>query len=201
MHIQLSDHQKQIDAQQKELEKVQTQIRDAQFAVEASQVGITNQFDQIISLQSSLLTTQTNLDAQEKKIAGVEYWVQNLYGKMTNETFTVADKQRLLFVPATNKLFWVVLKLKHAPIQGSVRPTIIAGDGIDIPQLLPPRSTLDRNLLTCGLWNYNSNTLSLNIEYVMDSRETNVYQQMPPQEAFFLTGDFKIGIYYKFIKK
>jgi hypothetical protein len=33
-------------------------------------------------VQSGLANAQTNLDAQAKQLSDVEYWVQNLYGKM-----------------------------------------------------------------------------------------------------------------------
>lgn len=187
MHGQLSDHQKQIDSHQKELEGVQKKIRTTQSEVTDSQSDITNQFQKLTLLQGSLATAQTNLFAQQKKIEDVEYWIQNLYGKMTNETFNVAENatKRMSLIENTNDSFVFLALLNHVPIAGSIKASAWDGQGlVNIPQELDGKNTLDENVYAIRLWKYNSKTISVKIEYVIDSRKTNRHDELPTADYF-----------------
>jgi len=110
----VSQMQEQLAGHQKELNRIQGQIRSAQSNVLESQIDITNQYKQLSVVHSNLLTVQTNIEAQEKKISDIEYWVENLYGKMTNESFSILDKDRVTLLSLTNGAFGLIIRLKHA---------------------------------------------------------------------------------------
>lgn len=86
MHNQLAGHQTVIDQHQQELVRVQGKIRDAETGFINQQLLFTNQLQQILTLQSELADTGTNLSAQGKKLSEIEHWVKNLYGVTTNDT-------------------------------------------------------------------------------------------------------------------
>jgi chromosome segregation ATPase len=89
MHNQLAGFQTEIEKHQKQLDEVQGNVRDAETNAFNQQSIITNQFQQIYTVQSGLAAAETNLFAQEKRLSDLEHWVKQLFGKMTNETSTI----------------------------------------------------------------------------------------------------------------
>ena len=166
MHGQLHDHQKQIDEHQKELDSVQGKIRTNQTEIAESQKQVT--------------TTQTNLDQQQKKLEDVEYWVENLYSQMTSEIIAANDSNRAVILRTNDGGVHLMVKLKAAPIEGSLQvitsaPTIV-GRG---QQILPHKNRVtDRNVVFVSLWDYDLSQTGLTFQYVKDTRQTNLIQRI-----------------------
>ncbi len=166
----------QIADVEKRLSKQQDKIADAAANVSSQQSAITNQFQQISTLQNQLLATTTNLDSQTKKLSDIEYWVDNLYDKTTNVTFSVADTNNVLFISNTNGAIAYIVRLNHVPIKGSVEMTIV-----DASSRYPTRlfaTEFLKNMFWGDLYSFDTNTLTFSFHYVVDSRETNFNKQM-----------------------
>jgi peptidoglycan hydrolase CwlO-like protein len=184
MHDELANHQKQIDEHQKELDTVQGKIRKTQSEVADSQTDITNQFQHLTSLENELATAQTNLQAQQTKLQDVDYWIQNYTDRLTNEVFTLSDTLNTYVVPTTDGSLPIVLRLSHVPIAKSVRTKIISSESLNVPRELYGGDVLyDNIMLACMIYGYNSNLVQLTVEYVIDTRNTNVYQTIPNKES------------------
>jgi hypothetical protein len=140
-------------------------------------ISLTNQYHKILAFQAELATTQTNLLQQQKKIEDVEFLVENLFSKMTNENIAAADTNRVVVVPRTD-CTQVIIKLQHAPIAGSLQVTIKPGGGLPIPQTFAPVNELRKNLIFACLVGYDLASTSFDCRYVRDTRETNLVQRM-----------------------
>jgi hypothetical protein len=148
-----------------------------------------NQYHQISVVQSELATAQTNFVAQEKELADVEYWVKNLYAKMTNETFSLTDTNHVLIATSSNGRQQLFIRLSQVPISGSVEENI---QSANIEQLRYPLSKgIIRNIMKIDLYNYDVNSTTISFHYVADTRETNYYRQMPKlnEEILLLPND------------
>jgi septal ring factor EnvC (AmiA/AmiB activator) len=179
MHAQLESHQNRIDQHQRDLDAVQTNIVQTLFRVSDSQANITNQFHKLLAIGAELESAQTNIDAQRKQIADVEYWVQNLFSKMTNETFTISDEQRMLVIPSTNRTLCALLKLYHPPLPGSLKLTAVDKESRFPQQLENLATEQPQNFAILALYGFDSNTLSVAVSYVIDSRQTNLTTKLP----------------------
>lgn len=170
MHTQLDKHQKELDV-------IQAKIREAESNVFSQQIDITNQYHQISMVQSDLATAQTNFAAQEKELADVEYWVKNLYAKMTNEAFLLTDTNHVLIANSSNGRQQLFIRLSQVPINGSVEANI---QSANIEQLKYPQPKgFIKNIMKFDIYNYDVNSTSISFHYVADTRETNYYRQMP----------------------
>jgi hypothetical protein len=177
MHKLLDNHQIEIDNHQKELDEVQSNIRIAETNVINAQSDITNQFQQISALQTNLNTAGTNIATQEQELSDVEYWVQNLYSKMTNETFSIRDTNNVLIDPSTNGGLYLFIRLSQVPIAGSVET--YARDANSLGEQRTYGGPFIKNITQQNLYGYDVKSLTLSFHYVADTRETNYYRQMP----------------------
>lgn len=165
----LSNHQTAIDSHQKELDKVQGKII-------GQELDITNQFHTITLMTSNLNTLGTNLDDQTKKLSTVEYWVHNIFDNMTNEAVYTSDTNRVFSITLTNKSVCYFVRLDHAPIINSVEA--YARDGNSLTEVRMPSSVLYKNIITIGGYGFNTNSTSIYLKYVIDTRETNLFYQL-----------------------
>jgi hypothetical protein len=172
MHGQLANHQTQIDKHQKELDDVQVKVRNAQSDVLNQQTKITLQYQQISNVQSALTTAQTNIDMQEKKIEDVEFLVDNFFSKTVEDRLSANDTNRVTCLKLDNDTYHVAIKLRFAPIKGSIQ--VIAGVNGGIPQTVYYDTTIYKNVIFYSLHGYDINNTFLSMRYVKDSRETNL---------------------------
>jgi hypothetical protein len=193
MQTELSEHQTQIDAHQKELDQQQTKIRDAQASVSAQQGYLTNQFLQFSNLQNQLASAQTTILTQQKKIDDVQYLVDNLFSKITYETFSSADTNHFITKQISNGLWYTCLKLKYAPLSGSIQASITDPSHIwsMVPKSLGGPLMTRKNIFFHGLvGDWNINNVVYNLQYVRDDRETNLSQKVEYRgNAIFVDGE------------
>lgn len=178
MHSKLDKHQAEIEKHQKELDEVQAKIRLAETNVINDQSDIKNQFQRLSMVQSDLATAQTNLASQEKELSDVEYWVKNLYGKITNETFSIKDTNHVLVASFTNDTVRLFVRLSQVPINGSVEEYIRDASSLS-EQRGYPSGNCFKNIIEANFYKYDTNSLTLSFHYVVDTRETNFYRRMP----------------------
>jgi hypothetical protein len=181
MQTELGEHQKKIDTHQKELEQQQGKIRDAQSDVSTQQRNLTNQVLRLSTLQSELATAQSNIIAQQTRINNVQYLVDNLFSKMTYETFTSADTNRFITSHPSSNLWHICLKLQYSPLPGSVQLTVTDPSQIfaAFPRPVTGPIQTHANVLLHGLvgiWDVNK--VVYNLQYVRDERVTNLSQRI-----------------------
>ena len=93
--------------------KVDQKLTEYGDKIDGFQTSVSDMRDDLGKQQVKIMVAQSNLD-------DVEYWVQNLYGKMTNEGVSMSDTNRVLTVPKTNNVTLYIVRLEHAVIPGSV---------------------------------------------------------------------------------
>jgi uncharacterized membrane protein len=181
MRDDLKKQQSILASNQTTLATIQARIQTAQSGVTNAQQDITKQFKNISALQDQITSAQTNLDAQEKQLSDVSYWVQNLYDNTTNEVLSVENPNQLLVIPGINPSENIVLiRLSAAAIPGSVEAEVN-----DHAHFAPIRTFVNwgknsKNLSTLRLGStFQTNALQLSLHYVVDTRETNLYHRMP----------------------
>ena len=176
MQGQLSAHQNQIDEHQKELDAVQSKIRKTQAEVLYSQTEITNQLHQIFALQDQLASAQTNLNAQQQKLADVEYLVNNLFSKTTNENIPGNDTNRVCHISTHGTVFF---KLESVPVHNSVHVVELKAGTGNSPLVLNQIQIM--NIISfsfAGSWDTDWKDATFYIEYVKDTRQTNIIQNI-----------------------
>jgi hypothetical protein len=183
----------ELNNHQSELEQIQKYIRLEQINIKNEHLVITNQIETNKLFQASLASAITNVNAQQKQLSDVEYWVQHLYDKSTNELFTIADTNRLMLIPNTNGGIYYFIMLSYPPIHGSIELTIDDGSMGSWSR----RYYTDEiyNICHGALYKYDSNSLKLSYHYVVNENETNYYKRMPlyNKEMFLLSGkDFSV---------
>jgi len=162
MQIELSDHQNQIDKHQKEIE-------DAQLKLRSTQTNITEQ-------QKSLTLAQNNIEAQQKQISDVEFLVNNLFGKMTYETFSGEDSNRVMVLPLEGDNKILFLKLKAAPLKYSVQ---CMGEGLITGQHSLSPMLQEANIAYSYIsGDANLRGITYHVQYVRDTRVTNLVQKV-----------------------
>ena len=160
-----------------ELKSVQTKIQDAETNIFFQQSDITNQFQKISVVQSGLEMAQTNLATQQAKISDVEYWVQNLYDKVQEESYSTTDTNHICFVNMTNGGTFIIIRLEHTPISGSVQA--YAKDNHGIAENRLAKTQFLGNLVCYSLFQYDMNNTQIAFRYVEDNRGINFYSRMP----------------------
>jgi hypothetical protein len=192
MHKQLDAHQIEIDRHQKELIEVQVKIREAETNIFNEQSNIKNQIQEVSIVQSGLNSAETNLSSQEKQISDVEYWVKNLYGKMTTEAFSLNDTNNVMLIPSSDNALRYIVRLSHAPIPGSVE--FFVRDPSNMIDQRIYNGSINGNIGMGVLYNYNVNNVVIRYNYIIDDRVTNIYNRMPilNQEIWTTNGQFFI---------
>ena len=177
----------------KRLTKQQDKIADAEEKVFSQQSDITNQFRQISMLQNQLLDTTTNLDSQAKKLSDIEYWVNNLYTKMTTESYTFSDTNNLIQIPSQDASLRFVVRLNHVPIKGSIE-YFVKDDVNKVEQRINPGGYI-YNIGSGEVVGYNKDSVILTWKYVIDDRQTNFYKRMPimNQEVWSTNTTFNVA--------
>ena len=181
----MADMQQRLDMHQASLETNQIDITNTLSLVIANQTSLSNQVINSRLLSGKLDLYQTNIDAQQKKLADVEYWVENLYKNVTNETYSIADTNNFGVIPFTNGNFEVIIKLEQTPIVGSIEA--YARNSVGEPEQRFQTIGTSYNLLFCELLGYNSNSLITSVRYVSDKRSNKKYKHLPKinDEIFF----------------
>jgi hypothetical protein len=177
MHNQLTEHQNQIESHQKELASVQTKIRTTQLELSGAQTNITDQLQQISTLQQIVASAETNLMKQQGKLETVEYWVQNVFSQTEVERFEGSDTNRVLIQNVGDDVNRVFFITSFVPVNNTIHG-IFAGGGLN-PQvpMLPIRQPVSRNLLmTYFKGSGKLQELTFHFQYVKDTRETNLFR-------------------------
>ena len=188
MHGQLAKHQIQIDEHQKELDDVQVKVRNAESDVTNQQANITQQYQQISTVQSDLASAQTNLDTQEKKIANVEFLVDNLFSKMVVDRVSANDTNRVAHYKFDDGSYEFAIRLKFIPIQGSLQVVLNSGG---VSQTFYYDITPIKNVIFFRLYNYDINSISFNVQYAKDTRVTNLVQNVEVRgDKFFIDNSY-----------
>jgi hypothetical protein len=167
----------EMNIQKEELKAIQTKIAESEVDIIRQQLAITNQFSTLSVVHTELLTAQTNIDSQTKKISDVEYWVQHLYQKMTTETFSVTDTNHLLYENTTDGHARYFIRLSNVPISGSVE--MFARDHTSLGEIRLKPTQYVKNISQMGLYRFDTNTTTLTFRYIADNRETNFYKTFP----------------------
>ncbi len=192
----------QLAEMQTNLDANQIEIASNNVAITLSQKGLTNQQFIIHAQYEKILTVSSNLDAavitisnQEKQLSDVEYWVQNLYANVTNETFSSKDTNHIVLVSNTDGSTAFIYRLSKIPINGSVESYV--RDGNSFAETRVAAVDLVQNIGMNTLYKFDTNTTSLAFKYVIDTRATNFYKQMPilNKDFFMLTNG---GIHLNF---
>jgi hypothetical protein len=144
----------------------------------------------MITLRKDYAANLDTLNSNRLEIEQVkkEYSVQNYYAKMTNETFSVTDTNRVRYQSPTNGCFQCVFRLGQIPIIGSVQCYLKAGPPVDVPQFIGnigPRGVI-RNLVHLKLCGYPVSS-SIMVQYVIDTNAPGAFQGMPPDDAMEFT--------------
>src|ERR1035438_3571002 len=161
MRAELGEHQTLIDKHQQELKDQQALLR----------------------------TTQTNITGQQEKLSDVTYWVKNLYANTENETIYTSDTNRVLVSQVTNYGFCVCIKLKHPPIRESIQGSVLAPELMFVPIQFEKPNLAYRNLFVTALPLYkNIRSTQLRIQYVKDTRLTNVTEDVEVRGSEFYLG-------------
>ena len=169
MHQQLEVHQREISSNQLHLAAVQNLIQINESNVVIQQSEITNQFRRIGAMQDGLAAAQTNLDSQEAKLSDVEYWVRNLYANRVNETFSITTTNNLRVLKQSSNSFYALLRLNNAPIANSIEISYRDKDSRETVR--DYMDVIANNLLFLKLFNYDSNTLVFNINYIANATQ------------------------------
>ena len=127
-------------------------------------------------MQSDLASAQTNLDMQEKKISDVEFLVNNLFSKVAVDRISANDTNYVAYQPLDDDEYHFAIKLRFAPIKGSVQLIIAANNGF--PQTFYYDNLIYKNVIFYDLHKYNINNTSFTIQYIKDTRETNLVNRM-----------------------
>jgi hypothetical protein len=152
MHKQLEKHQSEIDNHQKQLNGIQLNIK----------------------------SDQTNLDAEERRLSDVEYWVKNIYEKVTDEDFAASDTNHVLvgnvrMDNTTNQEVYLI-RLSHVPITNSVE-SYVKSKPLEIEQRMY-MVKWGLNIFEAPMEGFNPTNTSLSFHYVIDTRETNFFKDM-----------------------
>jgi hypothetical protein len=172
MHGQLAKHQTEIDEHQKELNDVQIKVRNAESDVANQQVNIGHQYQQISTVQSDLALAQTNIETQEKKIENVEFLVDNLFSKVVVDRYSANDTNHLVCRKMNDDTYAFAIKLSSVPIKGSIQ--VIIGVNNGTPQTFFYDTGIYKNVIFYGLHKYDINNSSFTVQYVNNTRETNL---------------------------
>ena len=198
MESELTNHQNQIRMQQVVLGDQEIRMQNSQSEITNHQNSIANQYQRIAEIQNNLAFAQTNLDKQEKQIEDVTFLVDNLFSKMAFEDFAASDTNRVFALLSTNNLIKLFIKLEHVPIIQSLQVSVSSGDEFDIPQQIKPlRIWTHKNILFYGFVNYDVNKTSFSIQYVKDTRETNLVSavKFQGQNVIFDDGEIPISFF------
>lgn len=125
--------------------------------------------------QRELEEAQTNLNAQEIKLSDVEYWIKNIYEKVTDEDFSGDDTNHVLIGKINDQQVYF-LRLSHIPITNSVE-AFVKSKPFDIEQrLFVYRWGV--NIWEAPMNGFTASNTSLSIHYITDTRATNYFKTM-----------------------
>lgn len=163
----------QMVKQKDELDAVQSKIRDAELTILGQQSDITNQYLKLSLIQSDLTTAQTNLDAQQKALSTVEFWVKNWIDMQRTEELTASQTNKLTVIWHTNLNYMnILIRLNEVPIPNSFEVSVY--DRVSrFPGKVRSFPVIGNIIGTGGLFGYDSNSLEVAVKYVADTRETN----------------------------
>lgn len=183
MKKELSEQQGKIESQQQRLTDQEVKIQGAQINIGQQQDTITNQYAQLFAMQGMLSSAQTNIAAEQKQIENVQFVVDNIYSNMVFETISTSDTNHVAHLIGTNSCEEVVVILKSAPFPGSLQVFVNSGDGLNIPQRLQWLPSVYHNILITGLCQYDMNKCSISVQYVKDTRKSNLFQKIEKRDG------------------
>ena len=152
MRAELAEHQTVIDKHQQELASQQGRIRDA----------------------------QTNIELQQIKIQDVSLLVDNIFSRMTFETFAGSETNRMLsqkLAGISNTTWKAIVKLRYVPIPRSLQGTVAIRGSVSQPLDSPIISSNNLAVIyLVGDWPIPDVVITL--QYIMDARRTNLIQKV-----------------------
>lgn len=174
MQKQLDDHQSKINAHQKEISVHQAELNVIQTDIRAQQTTNAAQMTNIIALNDKVHNAQTNLDAQQTKLANVELVVASLYSKTQTEGLSGIDTNKVFVVNDWGNDKRIGFLLSQAAIPNSIHG-FFEDSGLLKQTALHPVAFSDRNFFTMNFRNLNLSNALFTFEYVADDRETNLF--------------------------
>lgn len=170
-----------IEAKQKSVDAIQQTVTAKDDLI----ISLTNQFYKMVAFQADLATAQTNLVQQQKKLEDVEFIVENLFAKMTSESLSGSDSNRVVVLNKTNNAVQLLVKLESVPIEGSLQLIVttpsISGRG---QQMLPlKRGITIKNVVMLKLLDFDLSTTSFGFQYAIDTRQTNLIHKVEAVEG------------------
>jgi hypothetical protein len=165
--------QDSLDQQTDTNKSIETQLRSAQWTITEQQENIAKQYLQISNLESQLASAQTDLIAQQHKIQSVEDAVNSLFQRERFESFDMNDSNRVSIFTFTNGARFLCFRLKHAPIERSVRGSFYSAGSMH--PMVPLGVIRGLNVADCtfAAGSDVSSIASFSLEYVQDVRQTN----------------------------
>lgn len=106
--------------------------------------------------------------------------VSGLYSNMVFETFSGSDSNHVVKISSDGNKIRVLIRLNHFPVVGSIQMTIKGGKGMlgQVPQIVSGPIRPLRNVISITLFDYDLTTTSFSVQYVKESRETNIVQDI-----------------------
>jgi hypothetical protein len=173
-------------------ERALQSLQNAITAKDELLFSLTNQYHRLVEFHQELSTAQTNLLDQQKKLEDVEYWARNIYANITNETFFATNRSHVLLMPSPNDLTTFVIRLSNIPLQGSLEALLKPGEVLLPQESLNLEQTGFRNLYALSAMGLNTNRTSFSFRYVVDTRKTNYYREMPDPKDVWIEPDGRI---------
>jgi hypothetical protein len=106
--------------------------------------------------------------------------VSGLYSNMVFETFSGSDSNHVVKVASEGNKSRILIRLSYIPVARSIQMIVKGGSGMlgQVPQNYPgPIPTL-KNVILINLVDFDLTTTSFSIQYVKESRETNIVQNI-----------------------
>lgn len=166
-----------MNDQKKELDTIQAKIREAETNIFGQQSDITNQYGRIFLLQSDLVSAQTNLDVQERKISDIESLVDTLFSNTEYENLSGSDtnKVAILNLGGVQQL---IFKLEYAPVPNTVQVVAMGGGIFGQIPFLPQMGQAANLLMTRYVSGVDLKGATFSFRYIKDNRSTNLIHSM-----------------------
>ena len=103
--------------------------------------------------------------------------ISGLYSNMTFETFFGSDSNHVVVFRKDGNTSRLFIRLSYVPIPGSIQANFTGG-GLDIPQSYKGQISSTKNVFAWNINDYNAAASSFWVQYVKDTRDTNIIRQI-----------------------
>jgi hypothetical protein len=168
------------------LNQFSNQVNTLQQTDVAMQNELANHQALINTNQSNLGIAQTNLSIQQKQLSDVEYWVSNLFDNVKIEEIYPTNTDKVLWVQTTtNGIGRFLIRLDNKPIPNSAHIYVKdMRNGYEVRQY--GVITFSKNLINLNLNGFDTNSVIYSVDYVADTRDSNIYQHMPSKKSIVI---------------